>query len=59
MRVEAEAILALNPNNATALLSAGDEEYGRKLAEKALTLAGRGRAAQLPTLIRSEPSISK
>jgi adenylate cyclase len=40
MRVEAEAILALNPNNATALLSAGDEEYGRKLAEKALTLAG-------------------
>jgi adenylate cyclase len=47
MRVEAETIHAINPNNAAALLPAGyglimagDEEYGRKLAEKALTLAG-------------------
>ena len=47
MRVEAEAIHAINPNNAAALLPAGyglimagDEEYGRKLAEKALALAG-------------------
>ena len=47
MRVEAETIHAINPNNAAALLPtgyglimAGDEEYGRKLAEKALALAG-------------------
>ena len=47
IRVEAETILAVNPNDAASLLSAdyalimaGDEEYGRKLAEKAFTLSG-------------------
>lgn len=47
MRVETERVLAINPNdaNALALLGsllayAGDWDYGRKLAEKGLALAG-------------------
>jgi tetratricopeptide (TPR) repeat protein len=47
MRVEADRLLAINPNDARALgvvgnfLSlAGEWDYGRQLAEKALALAG-------------------
>src|ERR1019366_7364188 len=47
MRVEADRVLALNPNDANALGAmgnslayAGDWDYGRQLAEKALALAG-------------------
>ncbi|WP_456778198.1 adenylate/guanylate cyclase domain-containing protein [Bradyrhizobium sp. USDA 3315] len=47
MRVETDRVLALNPNDANALglmgsllAYAGDWDYGRKLAEKGLTLAG-------------------
>jgi adenylate cyclase len=47
MRVEADRVLAINPNDANALGSmgallayAGDWDYGRKLGEKALALAG-------------------
>jgi adenylate cyclase len=47
MRVEADRVLAINPNDANALglmgnnlAFAGDWEYGRQLAEKGLALAG-------------------
>jgi len=47
MRVEADRVLAINPNDAGALgimgnnlAYAGEWEYGAKLAEKGLTLAG-------------------
>ena len=47
MRVEADRVLAINPNDASALglignllAYAGDWDYGRQLAEKALALAG-------------------
>jgi len=47
MRVEADRVLAINPNDANALglignllAFAGDWDYGRQLAEKALALAG-------------------
>lgn len=47
MRIEADRVLAINPNDANALGSmgnllayAGDWDYGRKLAEKGLALAG-------------------
>jgi tetratricopeptide (TPR) repeat protein len=47
MRVEAERVVALNPNGADALgplgnflAFAGDWDYGRQLAEKAIELAG-------------------
>jgi len=47
MRIEADRVLAINPNDANALGSmgallayAGDWDYGRKLGEKALALAG-------------------
>jgi adenylate cyclase len=47
MRVEAETILAINPNDpgalgfiGTGLIYAGDPENGRRLAEKAIELAG-------------------
>jgi adenylate cyclase len=47
MRVEADRVLAINPNDASALglignllAYAGDWDYGRQLAEKAIALAG-------------------
>lgn len=47
MRIEADRVLAINPNDANALGSmgnllayAGDWDYGRQLAEKAIALAG-------------------
>ena len=47
MRVEADRVLAINPNDASALglignllAYAGDWDYGRQLAEKAFALAG-------------------
>lgn len=47
MRVEADRVLAINPNDASALglignllAYAGEWDYGRQLAEKALALAG-------------------
>jgi tetratricopeptide (TPR) repeat protein len=47
MRVEADRVLTINPNDASALglignllAYAGDWDYGRQLAEKALALAG-------------------
>jgi hypothetical protein len=47
MRVEAETIQAINPNNVEGLLAAGyglilagDAEYGRQLTQRGLTLAG-------------------
>lgn len=47
MRVETDRVLAINPNDASALglmgsllAYAGDWDYGRKLAEKGLALAG-------------------
>jgi TolB-like protein/class 3 adenylate cyclase len=47
MRVEADRVLTINPNDASALglmgsllAYAGDWDYGRKLAEKGLALAG-------------------
>ncbi|RZN12169.1 hypothetical protein CWO91_05255 [Bradyrhizobium genosp. SA-3] len=47
MRIEADRVLAINPDDANALGSmgnllayAGDWDYGRKLAEKGLALAG-------------------
>jgi tetratricopeptide (TPR) repeat protein len=47
MRVEAETIQAINPNDLEGLVSsgwalilAGDAEYGRQLAQKGLALAG-------------------
>jgi adenylate cyclase len=48
MRVEAERVLAINPNDASALgimsmalILAGEGDYGRQLAEKALELSGQ------------------
>jgi adenylate cyclase len=48
MRVEAERVLAINPNDAgalgfmsMALILAGEGDYGRQLAEKALELSGQ------------------
>jgi adenylate cyclase len=47
MRVEAETILAINPNDAAALggvgiglIYAGEPDYGRQFVEKAISLAG-------------------
>jgi adenylate cyclase len=47
MRVEAETILAINPNDATALgvvgtglIYAGEPDYGRQFVEKAISLVG-------------------
>jgi adenylate cyclase len=47
MRIEADRVLAINPNDANALglmgndlAYAGDWNYGRQLAEKGITLAG-------------------
>jgi adenylate cyclase len=49
MRVEADTILPINPNDATSLFPIGyglivaeDAEYGRQLADRAIALVGAG-----------------